>query len=270
MAALVRRFTDVQWLGLGQIVGADFAYIDQNTFLAVNADDGGTWAPSSIITLGGQGAWAAGPWRISNGFVQTPAASGKRIVLGDNDHIQLKAGSTQRSVTRHASGQAFITLADWMAGNSDADFSRPGGQVGGLEKRGLPFSIPLNFDAVHDGATLTAVVVTFVVSGIRAAVPMMPRFRVVAVDVDGNITPLTLGDAVGFRNFAPRPASAAAWYNGEVAQTFSLTIKPDVVIDVGKYSYVFEGIDESGPDSGSGNKFTDVACTFDVSDLRPQ
>ena len=43
------------------LTSAAMQLIDQQLFKAINGDDGGTWAPTSVITLGGAGVHVTGP-----------------------------------------------------------------------------------------------------------------------------------------------------------------------------------------------------------------
>ncbi len=47
------------------VTSADFLAIDSLLFKSINGDDGGTWAPSSLITIGGSGLRVTGPFTSS-------------------------------------------------------------------------------------------------------------------------------------------------------------------------------------------------------------
>ncbi len=49
------------WAPFTVVLAAELADLDAKTFKAANFDDGGTWAPSSVITIGGQGINVTGP-----------------------------------------------------------------------------------------------------------------------------------------------------------------------------------------------------------------
>ena len=48
--------TRTTWTPGTALLAAEMADIDAKTFKAINGDEGGTWAPSSVITIGGSGA----------------------------------------------------------------------------------------------------------------------------------------------------------------------------------------------------------------------
>lgn len=55
MAHNTRVRTDLAAWGSGAVTQAEFDKLDRNGFVGINGDAGGTWAPSSIISLGGSG-----------------------------------------------------------------------------------------------------------------------------------------------------------------------------------------------------------------------
>ena len=65
MSHLNRAQPDATWKRGYITVGNDLKTIDQNTFVAINGDEGGTWAPSANIVIGGAGVVVAGPWIMS-------------------------------------------------------------------------------------------------------------------------------------------------------------------------------------------------------------
>lgn len=56
------------WSSFSDLLSGEMADIDAKTFKAINGDDGGTWAPSSVITVGGQGLDVTGSFRSDGAF----------------------------------------------------------------------------------------------------------------------------------------------------------------------------------------------------------
>jgi hypothetical protein len=54
---------------------AELANLDAKTFAAINGDAGGTWAPSSVITIGGSGVTVTGPLISDGTFLATSGAT---------------------------------------------------------------------------------------------------------------------------------------------------------------------------------------------------
>lgn len=275
MAHLDRLYSDVEWLGKPTITGDDLSYIDENTKVAVNGDDGGPWAPASPIVIGGRGVVAAAVWAFQDGRIRTPLNGGRRIVHGDNDVIELAPGNPHRVHVPLSLLHIALTLGPpavrWILG-ADLIPSAPGG---GSANRDLVRAwFPLQFDAVHDGAVLKQAILRFVVTVSRGANPPehLPRFRIVGVDLDGGVTNLRTAnvDPSGYQIFAPAPVSGAAWYNGGAPQSFAVAIDSGTVIDTERYAYFLDVINERGANSSSGNKFLSLACEFEAADLRPQ
>ncbi len=83
--------------------------LDTRQQQGVNADEGGTWNPSSPLRITGDaGLWCAGPWTTCPGFgIDTLPGSGKRVVLAANDVPLFAPGhdlSTQAISTQCAHG----------------------------------------------------------------------------------------------------------------------------------------------------------------------
>ena len=98
MAHLLRIIPDSS-LVRGYIpTGANLKDIDQNTFVSINGDDGGTWVPSSHIVIGGNGVAVAGPWRMNGANVtaSSPFTFGKGTV---DDYWQIPIGHAARTYT---------------------------------------------------------------------------------------------------------------------------------------------------------------------------
>jgi hypothetical protein len=92
--------------------------------------------------------------------------------------------------------------------------------------------------------------VSWIVSTSQGTPPTLPKFRVLRLDAYGSATPMsstaTGADANGF--FYPTVGSSG-WYQGNVAQSCTLTIDTDNVIANASYEYVLE-IDEQQGQTG--------------------
>jgi hypothetical protein len=68
------------------------AQMDQYLFQSINGDLGGTWAPSSFITIGGSGLQVFGPFTATDAQITIP--SGKTIVVQTGGTCVMNPGST--------------------------------------------------------------------------------------------------------------------------------------------------------------------------------
>lgn len=221
--AIVRARDDLGWVNIKLVTGTDFQIIDQNTFLSVNGDDGAAYTPANPIVVGGAGMTAACLWTLGSGaLVQTLAASGKRLTLGDSDFFVLAGTHTGKA----------RTLASRIA---PVFFSYDQQRI----------VRPL---ITHDGGTLASVTFAFTASGAHAFLPtLLPRFRIFKLDSSGNLTPLkTTGSVLnGFLYLTP-PASVVAYENAAAPQSFVYTCDAAQVIDKTHYLYFAEMVNEGG------------------------
>jgi hypothetical protein len=56
------------WAAGTALTPAEIDDLDQKTFESINGDDGGTWNPSSVIEIGGQGLKTSGPLIVAGAF----------------------------------------------------------------------------------------------------------------------------------------------------------------------------------------------------------
>lgn len=66
--------------------------LDAAQFKAINGDDGGTWAPAEVITVGGAGLTVTGPFTASNASITIP--SGKTLTIASGGSFVTASGST--------------------------------------------------------------------------------------------------------------------------------------------------------------------------------
>lgn len=254
MAAFTRTHSDATWTngGLGNYVTviADWQSLADKTFKSLNGDLGGTWIPSSPITIDTGGMNVTGPALVSYGGTLT-TLSGARFVLGVGDWPKLSTSHVGRTrVIQQEISARQSTPRYWWC---DAP-AYPGSiqsiactLVGpyGIEQPAC--IIPLR---VHDGARLTQATVTFRIPSARTAAPIgLPKMRIVRVDVDGAIVPMSSvssgADATGFQS-PSAPASATAWYANGGTQTWTVTCDQNNTIDTSLYTYFAELVEEVG------------------------
>lgn len=68
------------------------ATVDALLYKALNADDGGTWSPSAVITLGGAGLTVTGPFTANNASITI--GSGKTLTIASGGTFITALGST--------------------------------------------------------------------------------------------------------------------------------------------------------------------------------
>jgi hypothetical protein len=258
MAHLQRAIPDAK-LQRGYVtVGNDLKAIDQNTFVAVNGDAGGTWTPAATLAINGAGVVAAGPWSVSGSQMTVNAPTfGKGTA---DDVFGLSAAHPGRSQTLNQ------PLVECYSSTPEGVVFVPGfaNFISWLQttKLGVRFLTPLR---VFGGATLETVTLKFSIAGSHGALPaVFPQMRVIAIDGQGNVMPMgsgTLFDAGGFHAITAVSTSAA--YNALVNATFVYTCSQNNVIDRSKYTYWLEIIEESGANSIAGNVFISAVSFLD-------
>jgi hypothetical protein len=271
MAHLVRTQPDSVWVRGYLTLGTDLKAIDQNTFVAINGDAGGSWTPAANLVVGGAGMICAGPWQLSGvattidtDAVTAPLTFGK----GTADDV-FAVASTSYTLT-----QVLIEAYPLITEQAAVRFSSFNGAPGigaalnaGIYTavKGARFLVPLR---TYGNAMLQTATLHFTVGESHAAVPQtLPLMRIIALDTSGNQLPLRAldasTDANGFQAIGA-PATGSTWFNAGVDQTFVYTCNQNQRIDVSKYTYWLEIIDESG--SGAwvtvGNSYTSVVAAF--------
>lgn len=238
--------------------------LDQKMFRAVNGDGGGTWAPSSAITIGGAGMWLCALWLLQAGAFVGGGGFGI-IWMGDNDYPVLYSGHTGASRTLHCDlMDVYAPPGSWILHASDAT-----AQTAVLGANGI---FPLR---VHHGAQIVSVQFLFIVATHAGVPAVLPKVRVFSLEVaTGIIKPLKTGatvDSNGYLMFNPTPVNAAAWNNAGLANGITYTLDGGTIADVGKYVYFGQVIDESGTNALVGTKWIDAAVLVNtIADLRFQ
>jgi hypothetical protein len=59
------------WATGTTVQNTEYDDLDEKTFKAINGDDGGTWAPSAVITIGGSGLTMTGPFTAADATIST-------------------------------------------------------------------------------------------------------------------------------------------------------------------------------------------------------
>jgi hypothetical protein len=247
-----RTQPDGVWLGGGYVPSAaDWSSIDAKIAAAVNGARGGTWSPAALISLSGASFTVTGPTLVAYGGVLTPSVvrlDGAAYPAIGASH-PLRKRTVLETFTRFQA--ANVPVRSLWTVRSDSVFGLQAIALlaatvnSGVEP--LWFRSPLL--SVHDGAQLSAAVLTFRVPVLRRIAPIrMPRVRIVAVDLDGNVTPLgpssDASDTSGFQSI-PTPSSAEAWYANGEPQEFAYVLNANTVIDVSTYCYWIE-VEEEG------------------------
>jgi hypothetical protein len=236
------------WLN---VLPSEFAALDAGLAAEINGVDGGCYAPSSAIILGGSGLQLTGPLVVARGgSLMSQTAGGWS--LQDGDFPQYAVGHVGRTrkwlqpcmlarVVPHAA--AYVR---W----TDAGLQSIAPTIDQSDGRGpLPVRMYVPIRA-HNGSTLGKVTVNYRVGWPHTALPTtMPQFRVIRKDGGGKAVTLTSSasgaDANGYLAI-PTPVGAAAWYQGGAAQAFVIVCDQNNVIDVSQYEYLLEITEESG------------------------
>lgn len=237
----------VVWTCRGTIVGGLLAVWDQEQAQSINADNGGTWSPTTALTFlttGGGVLHVTGPTAVTNDAILN-IATGAQLILGTGDfprNSQTHLGRKRRIVTSCLLGVSATPLGirpDFSLASLDAVACSIATYAASADDKTVTVSTSpvrwrLTLD-VHDTATLDTVELTY------RAVLGTPRARVLAVNLTTNaVTPLSLGalgaDADGFLP-APSPVST------EIVQTWPIPAS-DVLVERGAFAYLLEVLED--------------------------
>lgn len=247
MGNFTRTHPDGVWITGYQPPPSDFEDLMRKAFQGVNGVVGGTYAPSSTITVGGAGLRVTGPTKIlgSGKLVMT---TGSVITLADGDYQDLLEGHPGRTRTiwqpmapvRPVGVDLFAFMNVLPAGAVQAiasTFRRATGDTVPEFVKGL---------RVHDGSKLTKVELRFRVPTPHAAVPQeMPKVRLFRLRLsDGvaeNLCSTALGDGLVP---IPTPSSGVKWYSNGDVQSFVITPDQNNLIDTSQYVYMVHIVEE--------------------------
>lgn len=241
------------WIDGTTVLPSELEALDAEQASAVNGDDGGVYAPTSLMTIAGSGLQTTVPLAILRGGLLKTAASDS-IELQDGDFPTLGATHTGRSrvvVFPTCTAKGFPSWL-WRVRKEDSGLQAyapswttiANGQT--IAQPGAAY-VPIR---AANGATLSKVEVFFRVGqSHNNPPPVMPRLRVCRMDRDGTIVALTSqtagGDVDGYVSI-PGPSSGAAWYARGAAQSLAIACDQNNVIDLANYDYLVEIIEESG------------------------
>lgn len=272
MSNFERTQSDGVWINGYVVPRADFEDLDRKQFEAVNGDRGGAYSPSSAIRVGGSGLQVTGPTVVtgrggpgsivvSAGFLRLMGAEWPRLDAGHPGRERRIVCST---LPRLATPRfMWATRLDTPAGIQSVAL---GLDLGDPDKASPSPTclVPLR---VHDGARLASATFTFRVSKRSRRSPgpaVPPRFRVIAVSLDGDVIPLgasSLGaDAAGYAGPAA-PTTAAEWTLDGAPQAFVYECTTDHVINRGSFGYFAEIVEEVSADEALAvERKADVRC----------
>ena len=217
----------------------------------INAVDGGTYAPSGLITVGGSGMQLTGPLVVARGG--TLNSQHGILAFDPLNFPLLSAGhpGRTRTILYPFVASRPVPYAMWRVqrGSSGIQSLAPGFTSWQLPGTAQTSGLSLPIRAIHY-ATISSVTVTFAVVTPHTTLPqIMPAFRMLLVDQYGNASPCTSvaagADTNGFM-YVPKPSNVDAWRNGGYAQSFTFACDQNNFVTRDGYSYRLEALDEQG------------------------
>lgn len=263
MAHFTRTQLSGTWTGGSYVtLAADWNSLDAKVFAAINGDLGGSWAPTSQIriesALGSGGLLVTGPMQVAYGgslttknaarFVVTGASAWPKFAVGHSKRTRRILNTTFRFQTRemffwkHVLGMSGATTNLAGIQSPFCSYQAASGTIFAPS-----FHMPLR---VHDGGKFSKATFTFRVPSPRTKKPeVMPKFRIIRTDLEGNVVPLKStasgADIDGYVS-PDVPDTGDAWHNGGNAQTFDYVCDQNNVIDLSQYQYWAQVIEERG------------------------
>ena len=269
MAHFVRTQPDGVWVLGYRPTYVDIIDLDNKTLKAINGDAGGTWTPSSGISVGGAGVQIGGQWDLSSA---NQTATGQ-ITFGNgslSDYFLFEGAHPETDV--QVLGSCSEVYAEFpeqsrlVVKSVQTNAFAPATAAGVYTlKTGARFACPLR---VRSGGSIVQIDFHWLVGQNHANIPAtLPRFRAFAVDASGNVFPLKAPasdtDNDGFQTL-PTPASAGAYNNGNAAQEFIYVCDQNQLVDISKYSYFVEFIDESGTNAWTSTGNTLISTVTEI------
>lgn len=135
------------WITGSTITQDELERLDQAQYEAINGDAGGTWAPSSLITIGGLGMTVSGPFRGSDIIAATWNAGGTATLTGsgatmtfDNSALLAVTDDAEfrlnragdyllRAFNESAAGQKLHLYGDFLARSGSQVIVKSGGTI---------------------------------------------------------------------------------------------------------------------------------------------
>lgn len=131
----------------------DFALWDSFQYKGLDGDQGGTWAPTKPIAIGGAGLLLSGAGNVLGGGVTT--STGGRLIHGNNDYLNIPAYA--RTETLSFLGQQVLTASNGLLATGTLSTS-PFGLLTPSGWTTIVLPIPSRY--MHQGAGLSKVLVT--------------------------------------------------------------------------------------------------------------
>lgn len=277
MAHFTRTLPDATWINGYTATGANLDSLDGKTVKAINGDGGGAWAPAAAITIGGEGIRMVGATLnlLTGASVVLPAA-GKKIRFGNNDFFKKSYAQSHMIALSDAIHQQ-DQRGQWRISTLLSDSGLQSMQAGVKLRQQI---------RVHDGSTIYLARFYYRIYATHVSIPsQLPQFRVFRVGMTGVEEPMASGAGIGPAGWVTltTPANVAA-YNagsgggGSAVQSFDYTVSINNVVDISKYRYYVEIIEESGSGAwttigggAQGNDFSHVLMgSTSITDMRFQ
>lgn len=245
--------THSSWTALAGIFPADLESLEAKIAEDINGDLGGCWCPQ-YYTINITAANAS-PMTVSGPIVVWGPAGSLQMLgdayysIGANDFPALSLDHIARTQIRSQDMLAAMTAPPYA---SVIDTTKMGLQAiaASLTVSGATgpvfHVVPLY---AHDGATLTGVKLNLAVNAPHTALPAtMPTVQLLRCDYFGNVVPMTSvasgANGVGVYQL-PAPATATAWYNSGLPQTFTIPVDQNNVVSNAQYMLYAVIADES-------------------------
>lgn len=249
MPNFTRELADEAWyIGRRPGVSGAVRNMDEKSTMAANGHGGSTHAPTAPITVIGKGFGCAGVWTFEGAFT-----TGAGLYI---EHGAQHAGDFLRlDVVNHP-------------GRNRQQFARPMpcvvDSVGGtLATDNDPTHVTTRFPGAqvlfpiepHDGSTFQSCRLSFrIPQTVRSPsnVPNVPKFRVVRVDMNGNVEALHTARSGAYLDdgYLPVPVlyeTLADYHNGGASQLSAIyDADQNDLIDRSKYAYFVDFVEESG------------------------
>lgn len=275
MAHFTRTLPDATWINGYTPTGANLDSLDGKTVKAINGDGGGSWSPATAITIGGAGVRMVGATLGMNAGNVLPAA-GKKIRFGNSDYFK-KAYAVSHMVALSDAIHQQDYRGQWRISTLLTDSGVQSMRAGVKLRQQI---------RVHDGAALYLARFYYRIYATHVSIPsQLPQFRVFRVGMTGVEEPMASGAGIGPAGWVTltTPANVAA-YNagsgggGSAVQSFDYTVNANNVVDISKYRYYVEIIEEAGSGAwttigggAQGNDYSHVLLgSTSITDMRFQ
>lgn len=106
------------WSAFSALFSADMASLDQKTFKSINGDDGGTWAPSSPITIGGSGINITGLASIAHNAVIGTTGADILQVISTSVFVNGLSSSVDIQASRDVTAGRNLFVTGFITGNN--------------------------------------------------------------------------------------------------------------------------------------------------------